>query len=157
MRAGEPFPAAAVETQAAEDAYALVLAHAGADLPVRDSLDARIVEEVRTGTATYGETYGGGGKGIIDSQAAVGGWPELRSAPPPADSDHDGMPDAWEAKYGLDPEGAADGSEDLDRDGYTHVEEFLNGTDPTVYVDYGDPGNNRHSLHRGATVHSKRE
>ena len=44
-------------------------------------MDRRIIEEIRTGTAKFGETYKGGGKGIIDSQQAVGGWPELRSHP----------------------------------------------------------------------------
>jgi hypothetical protein len=79
-----------------------LLAHAGCSLS-RDAVDRRIIQEIRTGTAQYGETYGGGGKGIIDSQTAVGGWPELRSEPAPADSDHDGIPDVWERQHGLDP------------------------------------------------------
>ena len=33
---------------------------------------------------------------MIDSQDDVGGWPNLESTPAPKDSDHDGMPDAWE-------------------------------------------------------------
>lgn len=47
------------------------------------------------------------------------------------DSDKDGMPDAWELKYGLNPLDAGDASGDLDRDGFTNIEEFLAGTDPT--------------------------
>src|SRR5690606_19512218 len=31
---------------------------------------------------------------------------------------------------GLDPENPADGAQDADGDGYTNLEEFLNGTDP---------------------------
>ena len=42
-------------------------------------MDRRVVEEIRTGTATFGESYKGGGKGIIDSQKDVGGWPELQN------------------------------------------------------------------------------
>jgi hypothetical protein len=68
----------------------------------------------------------GGGKGIIDSQQAVGGWPELRSAPAPIDSDHDGMPDDWERKHGLDPNDPADGASVANGDGYTNLEDYLN-------------------------------
>ena len=46
---------------------------------MRDAVDRRVVEEIRTGTATLEESYKGGGKGIIDSQKDGGGWPELRS------------------------------------------------------------------------------
>jgi pectate lyase len=141
-----PWKAMRIRQQTAEEGYYLVLRHAGASLPRRDSVDARIVEEVRTGTATFGETYGGGGKGIIDSQRAVGGWPELRSQAAPLDTDGDGMPDAWEIRYGLEPHEPADGSKDLDGDGYTNVEEYLNGTDPTVFVDYTKPENNINTL-----------
>jgi len=46
------------------------------------------------------------------------------------DSDCDRMPDWWELEYGLDPNfDDADG--DLDDDGYTNYEEYLNKTDPT--------------------------
>ncbi|MBL9205714.1 MAG: hypothetical protein JNN01_11550 [Opitutaceae bacterium] len=135
LRAPAPFPAAPVTTQSAAEAFELVVSHAGAILPRRDPLDARIAEETRTGTVTYGETYDGGGKGIIDSQAHVGGWPALRSAEAPVDSDGDGVPDEWERKHGLDPANPADGALDSDRDGYTHLEEFLNGTDPQVSAD----------------------
>ena len=67
-------------------------------------MDERIIKEIRTGTATYGETYGGGGKGIIDSQTARGRLAGAASAPAPTDTDHDGMPDDWEETHGLDPE-----------------------------------------------------
>jgi hypothetical protein len=108
------------------------LKHAGASL-VRDAVDARIIEEIRTGTAHYGETWGGGGKGIIKSQKAVGGWPVLKSTTPPTDSDHDGMPDGWELAHGLDPQDPRDGAKDCDGDGYTSVEEYLNSLVPSIY------------------------
>lgn len=62
---------APVNTQPAETACELVLAQAGCSL-FRDSVDQRIIEEIRTGTARFGETYRGDGKGIIDFQTAVG-------------------------------------------------------------------------------------
>ncbi|NUM56129.1 MAG: pectate lyase [Candidatus Hydrogenedentes bacterium] len=125
LRAFQPYVVAPVnETHSAKAAYELVLMGAGCSV-ARDAVDARIVEEIRTGTARFGETYAGGGKGIIDSQATVGGWPELRSTELPADTDHDGMPDDWEAARRLNPNDAADGALDRDGDGYTNLEEYL--------------------------------
>jgi hypothetical protein len=129
LRVDRPFVVAPVETQPAEAAFEAALARAGCSL-ARDAVDRRIVHEIRTGTATHGETYGGGGKGIIDSQAAVGGWPELRSAPAPADADRDGMPDAWERAHGLDPNDPADAARDSVGDGYTNLERYLNSLVP---------------------------
>lgn len=63
--------------------------------------------------------------GIIDSQEDVGGWPLLKSAPAPTDSDHDGMPDEWEKKNGLNPNDPADGNT-VNEDGYTNLEKYLN-------------------------------
>jgi hypothetical protein len=57
--------------------------------------------------------------------------------------DRDGMPDEWETRYGLDPHDASDANADTDDDGYTSIEEYLNGTVPTEYVDYRNPANNR--------------
>jgi len=48
------------------------------------------------------------------------------------DDDGDGMPDAFENQYGFDPLSAADAGADADGDGATNLEEFNNGTDPTV-------------------------
>ena len=47
------------------------------------------------------------------------------------DSDKDGMPDEWEKMYGLNLRKASDADEDKDVDGYTNLEEFEAGTDPT--------------------------
>jgi len=120
-----PFAAPVVRTSSAKDAYVAVLATVGASLPRRDSVDAQMVNEVRSGKGS-----------IIDSQQQVGGWPELKSAAPPVDSDGDGMPDLWEHRHGLNPRDASDGSADQDKDGYTNLEEYLNNTDPNEYVDY---------------------
>ncbi len=45
------------------------------------------------------------------------------------DSDGDGMPDHWELKFGLDP-AVNDADSDLDKDGYSNLEEYLYGSDP---------------------------
>jgi pectate lyase len=117
--ASEPFEMIPVPTFTAAEALQRVLAGAGATLPKRDAVDARIVEQFRTGTGRQ-----------IDSVDEVGGWPELRSGPAPADADADGMPDAWETQHGLDPQNPDDRNADPDGDGYTNLEERLNGTNP---------------------------
>ncbi|WP_396593885.1 polysaccharide lyase family 1 protein [Brevundimonas sp. R86498] len=100
-------------TDSPEDAFAKVLATAGASRP-RDAVDARIVADVREGTGR-----------IIDSQAEVGGWPDLASGTPWIDTDRDGMPDAWEVMHGLDPR-TPDGASDRNGDGFTNLEDWLN-------------------------------
>ena len=46
------------------------------------------------------------------------------------DTDGDGLPDAWETQFGLNPNLAADALTDLDGDGLSNEEEFQAGTDP---------------------------
>jgi len=130
----EPWPSMAINQQTAEEAYKSVLENAGATLPKRDAVDARIVDETHNGYATYeGLTYKQKNPvpdkskkcGIIDSQTDVGGWPELKSATAPTDTDHDGMPDEWEIRKGLDPKNAADRN-NVAADGYTMLEKYLN-------------------------------
>jgi hypothetical protein len=112
------FSVTTMPTDTAAMAYTKVLDSAGAS-KVRDAVDTRIVNDVRNRT----------GK-IIDSQSQVGGWPALKSTPAPADTDRDGMPDAWEAMNGFDVNNAADRNGDADCDGYTNLEEYLNGLVP---------------------------
>ncbi|WP_428938288.1 pectate lyase family protein [Fontivita pretiosa] len=113
-QAASPFAVAAVTTQSAQDAYQAVLAAAGAILPRRDAVDQRIIQDVKNRTGR-----------IINSQDEVGGWPELKSDPAPVDSDHDGMPDAWESANRLDPNDPSDGPR-LSESGYSNLELYLN-------------------------------
>jgi pectate lyase len=140
VRAGAPFPAAPVAQQPAAVAYELVLAGAGATLPRRDAVDERIVAAVRSGAPSREATVN-----FATAQGVVS-WPEYRPGEPPADSDHDGIPDWWEAKYGLNPHDPADASKDLSGDGYTNLEKYLNGIDPTKKIDFRDPANNKDTL-----------
>ncbi|MGI4867841.1 MAG: T9SS type A sorting domain-containing protein [Janthinobacterium lividum] len=120
---------APVTTQTAQVAYDLVLAGAGAIVPQRDPLDTRIVNETRTGTATGGSPAGsttyGVGQGIIDTQTEVGGWPTYAAGTAPTDTDHDGMPDAWETSHSLNLNDPADRN-GIGASGYTNLEEYLN-------------------------------
>ncbi len=122
-----PIPAEPITEMTAVQAFEHVMAFGGCVLPKRDAHDARIINETMTGTALYGATYGGGGKGIIDSQDEVGSWPELNQTTPPTDTDGDGMPDDWETANSLNPADAADRNDDDDSDGFTNLEEYLNG------------------------------
>ena len=54
----------------------------------------------------------------------------------PAPFSGDGIPDGGEQQFKLNPQDPSDGPQDSDKDGYTNLEEYLNGTDPTVFVDY---------------------
>jgi pectate lyase len=124
----ESFSVAPVRTVSAREAYESVLASVGASRPVRDAVDARIVGEVRQRTGS-----------IIDSQKQVGGWPELKSAPPPLDNDHDGIPDAWEVRHGLDPHDPADGAKlAVNGGGYTNLEVYLHELATGIDLDKKD-------------------
>lgn len=113
-----------IAVQTAEAAYADVLKNAGANLPIRDVVDKRVVSETATGTA-YGTGITSGKKGIIDLPSEVGGWPVYQSGTALTDTDGDGMPDTWEQANGLNANDAADGNT-LNNEGYTMLEVYLN-------------------------------
>jgi hypothetical protein len=52
------------------------------------------------------------------------------------DADGDGIPDAWETRYGLNPNDAADAMADPDKDGVNNRAEYLSGTDPKDALSY---------------------
>jgi len=89
----------------------------GASRPARDAIDTRIVQEV---------VDGGGLTGIGDDHERE--YPDYPATlhPPERDRDRDGMPDAWEAQHGLDPRVSGDHRVDVDGQGYTALETYLN-------------------------------
>jgi hypothetical protein len=122
-----PFFEPYVTTQSAAEAFENVLADVGCNLPALDEHDRRVIEETRNGTTTYKGSVSGL-PGLPDSQADVGGWENYPEEHRPADwdTDHDGIPGAWESQHGLDPANGADGNLDANSNGYTNLEEYLN-------------------------------
>ena len=137
-----PISTTAVHTVDAQKAYQQVLSYSGCSLH-RDEVDWRIVDETKTGTATFiglspnngkGKSKGYPKKGIIDSQldlrptltdASWTPWPILASLSPPVDTDNDGMPDKWEIKRKLNPNKVDGNIKGLDRN-YDNLEVYLN-------------------------------
>lgn len=124
LRSDQEFDKGHITTHSAQDAYEVVLSYAGASL-VRDAVDARVVNETRQGTYTFTGSNGST-NGLIDSQADVGGWPVHSSSAAPLDSDGDGMPDAWELAYGLNPNDPSDGNDYDHSSMFTNLEVYLN-------------------------------
>jgi hypothetical protein len=148
----EVFPSY-VTTHSARDAYKNVLSDVGANRPAADIIDWRVIQEVLTKTVHYMGTntnpYIINGTiqtngtyvnrpGIIDEPVDVKDctnsvnfpWPAYASATPDADSDHDGLPDWWEAIHSTNPNSPpndfSDSNADPDGDGYTMLEDYLN-------------------------------
>lgn len=140
MRVSSPLPMPRMMVMSAKDAYQYVLDNAGATLPVRDPVDARVIEQVRTGKIQYKENTASKigseyikrrlgedsyKQGIIYDIAQVGGYPEYKGKPY-KDSDGDGIPDEWETRHKMNPKDAGDAVVDSNGDGYTNIEDFLN-------------------------------
>ena len=111
-------------TDTAEDAYTKVLAMAGATLPRRDAVDARIINEVKNGTGEFANRH-----------EEVGGYPYTESVlrDPTLDADRDGIPDKWEMANGLNPDDPTD-SQKFAPDGYTYIEIYANSLVDMNYV-----------------------
>ena len=125
-----PAPTGDVTTHSAAEAFNKVLAYSGASL-YRDEIDARYMEEAKTGTAKYKGSITKS-PGIIDKVSDVNGYTEANfgkgSRPADFDTDNDGIPDAWEVANGLDPNDATDAlTYSLDSKGYyTNLEVYAN-------------------------------
>ena len=130
IKMDKPAPTGQVTTHSAAEAYEKVLAYAGASL-YRDEVDARYMEEAKTGTATYKGSITKS-PGIIDKVADVNDYTETNfgtgSRPADFDTDKDGIPDEWEKANGLNPNDANDALTcSLDKKNYyTNIEVYAN-------------------------------
>lgn len=160
IKQDQPFEMPHLTIMDTEQAYDFVLNNVGATLPKRDAVDTRVINYVKTGKIEYKEglenTIGkefikrrlpadSYKKGIITHPDQVGGYPEYKGKPY-KDSDNDGISDAWEKKYGLNPKDASDANKDLNGDGYTNIEKYINGINPIQKIDWTKSENNTDTL-----------
>ena len=130
IKMDNPAPTGEVTTHSAAEAFSKVLAYGGASL-YRDEIDARYMEEAKTGTAQYKGSITLS-PGIIDKVSDVNGYTEstfgTASRPADFDTDKDGIPDAWELANGLNPNDDSDAlTYSLDGKGYyTNLEVYAN-------------------------------
>jgi hypothetical protein len=109
-----------IPTVSATAAYANVIAQAGA-LP-HDQVDLTVIADV-TSLGKSGDLWTSQTKtGLANS-----GYGTITGGTAPTDTDGDGMPDAWETKYGLNPNDPSDATGDFDKTGYTNIEKYING------------------------------
>jgi pectate lyase len=119
-----PVPAEAIPVKTAREAYDAVLQFAGASFR-RDTLDQRIIEDVKNRTGRFIDVQGGFPHGT-DYVLTVKAWPVLQNLAAPIDTDKDGMPDSWEKENGLDLKNAADAAYYSISKGYTNIEVYIN-------------------------------
>ena len=130
IKMDNPAPTGEVTTHSAAEAFSKVLAYGGASL-YRDEIDARYMEEAKTGTAQYKGSITQS-PGIIDKVSDVNGYTKstfgTASRPADFDTDKDGIPDAWELANGLNPNDDSDAlTYSLDGKGYyTNLEVYAN-------------------------------
>ncbi len=126
----KPFFESYVTTQSAEAAYKNVLSDVGANQPVFDTHDQRIIKETLKGNYTYKGSKSGLG-GMIDNEKDAGSWEDYPNEKRPADwdTDQDGLPNWWENAKGLNPNSAQGDFSDAaaaTSNGFTQLEDYLN-------------------------------
>ena len=85
-------------------------------------------------------------QGIITDPRQMGGYPVYQAWQPYKDSDMDGMPDEWETANGLNPNDASDAIKDMNGDGYTNIEKYINAIPTGTRTDWTNPANNHDTL-----------
>ena len=142
----EPFFPSYAKIESARDAYKTVLCDVGANMPVLDDHDVRIVDETLNGTYHYVGSVSGH-YGLIDSEEDCGGYEDYGSDVRPADydTDRDGLPDWWEELFGTNPNSPfddfSDSNADPDGDGFTALEDYLDWmATPHLTVMAGETG-----------------
>lgn len=120
----KPYPVLPINMETAMEAYGYVLKSVGASYK-RDTLDERIINDVKNRTGGFIDVQGGFPHGTAYA-STVNAWPQLKSLPAPTDSDKDGMPDVWEKKHGLNTNDATDASTYKISSDLTNIEVYLN-------------------------------
>lgn len=110
-----------INISSAENAYQSILEKVGTYN--RDSVERRIIRELKEGTATFKASRGT--FGIIDKSTDAEGFLTYKQAEPPVDADRDGMADNWEVANGLNPNNSEDRNL-VTPEGYTALEVYLN-------------------------------
>ncbi len=114
-----------INLQSAVDAFDAVLLKAGCILPNRDTLDQRIVNNVKNRTGNFIDVQGGFAHGT-NYETTVNAWPNLKTGIALKDTDADGMPDQWEMANNLNPNNAKDASIITLHKYYTNIELYIN-------------------------------
>ncbi len=125
----KPFEVVSLPVHTAAEAFEEVLQHAGCSKPFRDTLDQRIIKNVRERTGSIIDVQGGFPHGT-PYELTKNAWPALRSLPAPADTDQDGMPDEWELKNGLDAKNNSDAATRKLHPFYLNIEVYINSLVP---------------------------
>ena len=126
----EPFWPSHARIEPARDAYKSVLSDVGANQPMTDLTDRRILGETLNRTYTYTGSKSGI-KGEIDDEQDAGGFEDYPETAWAADydQDNDGLPNWWEELRGTNPRSRilnyADTNRDSEGDGYTELERYL--------------------------------
>jgi Secretion system C-terminal sorting domain len=114
-----------INTQSAIDAYNAVLSNAGCVLPNRDTLDLRIINDVKNRTGGLIDVQGNQPAHVAAPSNTP--WPTLATGTAQTDTDLDGMPDAWETARGLNANIATDRNGYISTSGYNNIENYING------------------------------
>ena len=114
IRSNSEFKTVVTTTLPAENLLPELERTVGAYLPLRDPVDQRIITNTvqRTG-------------GLIATTNRVLGWPNKEIVSEPIDPNGH-----WQETYGIDLTVPEEANADLNGNGFTNLEEFLNGTDP---------------------------
>lgn len=119
------FPAIAIPQEEPKTAMYAILSKGGCSLPARDTMDQRLLRDLLEGKGRFIDVQGGYPHGTAYEQT-ITAWPVLKSTPPPADSDQDGMPDSWESANGLNPADPGDAVKFNLHTWFTNIEIYIN-------------------------------
>jgi pectate lyase len=119
-----PFPVVELPDVPATEVYRAVMEKVGASFR-RDTLDQRIINDVKNRTGRIIDVQGGYPHGTPYEQT-ISAWPVLQSMPAPTDSDGDGIPDVWEDKNGLNKKDPGDASKNSLHKYFTNIEVYIN-------------------------------